>query len=241
MNTAAFLAGQSRYVTDSYAQFAAFGGPCVYFHLECLRAGSEAFLSPRQLEMLYATLTAWGLHRMGDVERTKTKLRDWKRFHDSLLAQGDTLRRFVGHEFLRMKEAEYSEAVLELRGCYESLDLSVADSTVVVNSKALHHVLPELIPPIDRQYTIRFFTQAPETWRDRKGRFRQVQIPKGLAAQFKLFHETCVKLKRLADQVDPALFEEERRRYAVTAPKALDNAIVNFVRTVSPGPSGRKA
>jgi hypothetical protein len=169
MNTAAFLADQRRYVTDSYAQFTAFGGPCVYFHLECLRAGAEAFLSPRQLEMLYATLTAWGLHRMGDVERTKTKLRDWKRFHDSLLAQRDALRQFVGHSFLRMREAEYSQAVLELRKCYESRDLSVAGSTVVVNSKALHHVLPELIPPIDRQYTIRFFTQVPEKWRDRKG------------------------------------------------------------------------
>jgi hypothetical protein len=235
MNESAFLADRKRYFEGSYAQFEAFGGPCVYFHLECLRAGREAFLSQRHLEMLYATLTAWGLHRMGDVETTKTKLKDWKRFHDSLLAKANVFREFLGHNFLQMSEADYSRVVLELRRCYESLDLSESGSTVVVNSKALHHLLPELIPPIDRQYTIRFFTQCPDRWRDRKGKFRQNQLPKGLDDQFNLFHETCVKIKRLADQVDPALFEEQRRQNAVTPPKAVDNAIVNFVRIISPG------
>jgi hypothetical protein len=28
---------------------------------------------------------------------------------------------------------------------------------IVAGSKALHHVLPELVPPIDREYTLRFF------------------------------------------------------------------------------------
>ncbi len=236
MNAAAFLADQKRYFDDSYAQFAAFGGPCEYFHLECLRAGGESFLSQRHLEMLYATLTAWGLHRMGDVGTVKTKLRDWKRFHDSLLTHGADLREFLGHDLLRMSEADYSEAVLGLRRSYLSLDLSVAGSTVVVNSKAIHHLLPELIPPIDRQYTIRFFTQSPDNWRN-KGKFRQIQLPAGREAQFKLFHQTCMKIKQLADRVDPALFEEQRRRYGVTAPKAVDNAIVSFVRIVSPGPA----
>jgi hypothetical protein len=29
---------------------------------------------------------------------------------------------------------------------------------VVVGSKFLHHLLPDLIPPVDRRYTFRFFT-----------------------------------------------------------------------------------
>jgi hypothetical protein len=28
---------------------------------------------------------------------------------------------------------------------------------VVIGIKTLHHLIPELVPPIDRQYTIRFF------------------------------------------------------------------------------------
>ena len=233
MNTAKFIAEQKSYFANSYEQFEAFGGPCVHFHLECLRAGRDAFLSQRHVETLYATLTAWGLHRMGDAETTKAKLKNWDQFRDSILTNATELRRFLPHNILKMSADEYSQTVLQLRPYYESLELSVSDATVVVNSKALHHLFPELIPPIDRQYTIRFFSQSPEKWRDYKGRFRAIQLPPGRDAQFTLFHQTCVRLKKLSDQVDPALFEVERRLHGVSAPKAIDNAIVSFVRTVS--------
>jgi hypothetical protein len=71
MNTATFLENPNRYFDGSYEQFVVFGGPCVYFHEQCLRAGADNFLSHRHVEMLYATLTAWGMHRMGDA-KTKT-------------------------------------------------------------------------------------------------------------------------------------------------------------------------
>ena len=80
MNSDRFLAKQQAYFSGSYKCLCEFGGPCVYFHHECLRAGHEAFLSERHVEMLYATLTAWGMHRMGDAEKTKTKLTEWRVF-----------------------------------------------------------------------------------------------------------------------------------------------------------------
>jgi len=232
-NVDKFIADQTRYFSGSYEQFAAFGGPCVYFHNECLRAGQEAFLSKRHIEMLYATLTAWGMHRMGNSETTKTKLTDWERFHGSLINHAAQLQKFKGHRLLDTSEAEYSDAVLRVQSCYNALDLSVSDATIVANSKALHHLFPDFIPPIDRQYTIRFFRQRPDEWRDAKGKFRPIQLPARLDAQFDLFHKTCVAIKRLADRVDPALLEEQSWRYGVAAPKALDNAIVNYIRIVS--------
>ena len=132
-----------------------------------------------------------------------------------------------------MSETDYRNAVLQLRPYYQALKLSVSDATIVVNSKAFHHLFPEFVPPIDRQYTIRFFTQVPERWLDAKGKFRTISLPPGIRAQFDLFHKTCVDMKRLADRVDPALLEDERRVHGVTAPKALDNAIVNYVRIVA--------
>ena len=183
--------------------------------------------------MLYATLTAWGLHRMGDTAITKTKLKEWEQFRGSLVSQANALQQFLGHSMLQMSEGAYKETIRQLRSCYESFTLSESGSTVVVNSKALYHLLPELIPPIDRQYTMRFFEHRTDEWLNPKGKFRQIPLPARPLAQFELFHNTCVKIKRLADQIDPALFEDQRRRYEVTAPKAVDNAIVNFVRTVS--------
>jgi hypothetical protein len=55
-------------------------------------------------------------------------------------------------------------------------------------------------------------------------------LPSGLDAQFRLFHSICVSVKRLADQVDRTLLDREFLANGVTAPKAIDNAIVNFVR-----------
>jgi hypothetical protein len=132
-----------------------------------------------------------------------------------------------------MSEAEYSETVLRLRPCYQALKLSVSGATVVVNSKALHHLFPEFIPPIDRQHTIRFFGDPPEKWLDKRGKFRAVQLPSGSNAQFDLFYKTCVAIKRLADRVDGTLIEDQHRKNCVTAPKALDNAIVNYIRMVA--------
>lgn len=233
MNATQFLADQKTYFARSYEQFCAFGGPCVYFHLECLRAGREAFLSPRHIEMLYATLTAWGMHRMGDADTTKTKLTDWDRFQASLVRIGPALAEFRDCKLSEMSESHYSEAVSRLRDCYERLNLSKSGATIVVNSKAFYHLLPDLIPPIDRQYTIRFFTRTAEHWRDTKGKFRVISLPSGTDAQFSLFQKTCIDIKRLADKIDPALFEAELHQHGVTAPKALDNAIVNYVRIVS--------
>ena len=183
--------------------------------------------------MLYATLTAWGMHRMGDPKTTKTKLTDWDRFNRSILADSDALQQFRRHRMLEMSETEYAKAVLALEPIYRRLKLSISNATVVVNSKAFFHLFPELIPPIDRQYTVRFFTQAPERWRDRKGKFQVVSLPPGLDEQFDLCRDICIRMKRLADRSEPGILEEERRQHRLGAPKALDNAIVNYVTIVS--------
>ena len=235
MNSAEFLENQRLYFSSSYDQFCAFGGPCVHFHRECIRAGDVDFLGDRHLEMLYATLTAWGMHRMGDAETTKTKLTNWNVFSSSIRAQVQVLERVRSVDMVRLSEREYDEVVASLSGCYRALKLSMSDATIVVNSKALFHLLPQLIPPIDRQYTVRFFSHPSVQWRDSKGKFKTIMLPAGIDGQFHLFQTICGKVKRLADRVDSALPETELRNHAVTAPKAIDNAIVAYVRAHSGG------
>lgn len=233
VNSATLLEDPQKYFAGAYEEFVNFGGPCLYFHRECLRAGAKEFLSERHIEMLYATLTAWGMHRMGDAAKTKTRLTEWAEFRESLAKSRDFLEPLRGVSLLGSSEREYSAAVSALEPCYRALRLSESNATVVVNSKALFHLLPNFTPPIDRQYTVRFFTRGPEKWRDASGKFRPVPLPAGLEAQFELFRAICVETKRLADQIDPALFETELSDHDVTPPKAIDNAIVNYVRIVS--------
>lgn len=187
MNITSFLEGQHEYFGASYDEFEKFGGPGVYFHLQCLRAAQDAFLSLRHVETLYATLTAWGMHRMGGSDKTKTKLTSWDRFHGSISANRTLLEEFRSCTMLGMAEDDYVDAVARLRHVYEKLDLTESEATVVVNSKALHHLFPEFIPPIDRQYTIRFLTQTPDRWRGGTGKYRLIPLPPGLDAQFARF------------------------------------------------------
>src|SRR5262245_34012397 len=111
MNTPGFLADPKLYFAGSYDAFCSFGGPCIYFHVECLRASREQFLSARHLETLYATLTAWGMHRMGDSKTTKAKLCEWHSFRDSILQAGSDLEKFRADRMLDMSERDYGEAV----------------------------------------------------------------------------------------------------------------------------------
>ena len=43
-----------------------FNGPAKYFPEEALKSCNEDFLSDRHIEMIYATLTAWGMHRLSE-------------------------------------------------------------------------------------------------------------------------------------------------------------------------------
>lgn len=233
MNRARFLSGQREYFAGSYEGFRSFGGPSVHFHEQCLQAAAEAFLSVRHVEMLYATLAAWGMHRMGDRDTTKTKLTEWGQFYESIMDQRAALEGFRSRRMLGVSEREYSDAVLALKPHYRAFNLSISAATVVVNSKALFHMFPDFIPPIDRQYTVRFFAQPPEHWRDSRGKFRIVNLPPDFEGQFELFRNVCIGIKTLADQVEPTILEREHLSHGVTAPKALDNAIVNYVRITS--------
>ena len=76
---------------------------------------------------------------------------------------------------------DYSEVVeAKVRPAYYALDLTESNATVVANAKALHHLVSDLIPPIDRQYTIRFFTQSQDRWFDSNGKFSGITLPAAL-------------------------------------------------------------
>lgn len=215
MNAANFLRDPRRYFAGSYEEFVYFGGPCVYFHEQALRACAEAFLSDRHIEMIYATLTAWGMHRLG----SGTKLVEWNTFAAALRDQKPCLETMRGLRMLELSPEAYSQAIARLKEAYCSLRVSTSAATVVAHSKTLCHILPELVPPIDRSYTLEFF----KIWSHKlQG--------KSVGCQFDVFHDVCLRMKQLADSIDPDLFAAEREQHGVTPPKALDNAIVCYGR-----------
>jgi len=83
-------------------------------------------------------------------------------------------------------------------------------SQLVCLSKVLYHLLPDLIPPIDREHTLSFFNW--KSWQP----FRE---PDMFLYILDKFWEIYTRAK---------FAEENWQRWGVSIPKAIDNAIIGF-------------
>lgn len=137
-----------------------FTGPSGYFHRKALalRAQHQDIASLLKddafFDAVYATLTAWGMHRMGPGN---TRLRDLAEIRDSIRAQAEPLQALASLDITTVSAASRPSVVEHTWSVLTALRVSVADAQIVANSKALHHLLPALVPPMDRNYTYRFF------------------------------------------------------------------------------------
>jgi hypothetical protein len=137
-----------------------FTGPSGYFHRKTLarRAQHQDIASLLDddgfFDALYATLTAWGMHRMGPGN---TRLRDLAEIRDSIRAQVGGLQALASRDITTVNAADGPKVIEQTWLALTALRVSVAEAQIVANSKALHHLLPALVPPMDRNYTYRFF------------------------------------------------------------------------------------
>ena len=151
-----------RYLPDLVTLQRDFGGPSVYFHQQTLIECNQSFLSNRHIEMIYATLTSWGMHRMGETKTKMVEFLDFKKSIDSVAPVLKELQ-FLKLEQFASEPTDIFSIVKEI--CFK-LRVSVSNSKIVGNSKALAHIIPNLVPPIDRQYSIRFFVQTLSNFKD---------------------------------------------------------------------------
>jgi hypothetical protein len=210
-----------------------FGGPSVYFHIQAIKEQESNFLSDRHVEMIYATLASWGMHRMGNPDDTKAKMEEFDIFKQSLLAQRSELMKFIDVRMDACTAKEYENHIDNLKGIYCGLKVSISDATIVAHSKTLAHILPNLIPPIDRQYTIRFFTQDNKNFFTDSGKYRAIYVPKGMTAQFEYFKKYTSRIKALFDRCDCKMFNIEKKSFNTSNPKIMDNLIMTFVKKVT--------
>ena len=150
------LSGNLVYYLDKFDEANIFTGPSLFFHfrtldrLKHLGALSAAFEDTLFFEYLYATLASWGLHRMGD---TATKMVDFESFQSSLQAKKDDIVVLQGYKLTQLSEVDLKTVTETLGNILSNIKISASKTQLVAGSKALHHLLPKLMPPIDRQYT----------------------------------------------------------------------------------------
>jgi hypothetical protein len=181
-----------------------------------LQTASAALSDDPFLDTLAKTLRAWGVGS-----------------HDTILAEPIEFRRqlrkhakeIVALEGVTIETADEATGD-HLWRIIRSLDIVLGRQTrtptqskIVGGSKALHHILPELMPPIDRTYTAPFLGRAQP---------QHFQNPSQQATTFRIAFE-C--FRSIAKQTDPIQYVG-RHEWNTSRTKVIDNAIVGLVRTV---------
>jgi hypothetical protein len=157
------------------------------------------------VEELHRTLYAWGIgkrgSRLGSLERIHRALQD--RLHDL---------EALDHLMLEtMSERDAGSVVPPLFELVASLDIVDNDARIVAGTKALHHLLPDLVPPMDRAWTGAFFG-----WSTIDAQYRQEGT----------FSRSFLAMSWLARTVQPSRLVGPGWRTSST--KVLDNALVGY-------------
>lgn len=189
-----------------------FSGPSLYFHKKVINILSQNGLQKAIgddlfLEYLYATLASWGLHRMGE---TNTKLVDFENFKSSIQANKDEILKLKDEKITQLN----SDTTLtgNLRALIDNLKIGEGETKLIFNSKTLHHLLPNLIPPIDRQYTLLFFYNST-----------------GPPYIENCFSEIYPKFVEIALSCKDNIVKMVGKGFHTSETKVIDNAIVGYV------------
>ncbi len=119
-----------------------FSGPSLHFHRKALEfINSDDW--ERYLEYIYATLTSWGMHRMGGGP----KMQPFDVFATSM--------HLLKVDIFRARHFEYENTNwLALEKIFKGIDVMATRTRLVGNSKVMAHLMPNIVPPVDREYTL---------------------------------------------------------------------------------------
>ncbi len=218
-NVANLISGFDRYLAQ-FERSNAFPGPSLYFHHRAL-ARRQAHTSAASLmddelffEYVYAVLLAWGMHRMG---KQAAKVGEFDDLIDSFRSALPKIEALWSLRIVGLPEDDVDAVAEGVWDVIADLKVSTSRTRIVAGTKALHHVLPELVPPIDRQYTFRFFTG-------------QKSVSRGDRQAFLEWFPLLTEIGRArATEIQSAV---ARGGFMATGPaKVIDNAIMGFIQS----------
>lgn len=197
-----------------------FTGPSVHFHHRTVQRLAElgsvqsAVSDDQFADYLYATVACWGMHRMGP---SGAKMLPFEVFKESLARNADAIQALSGLSIQQLPARQIDGIVSdlwELISGKTGIKISATNSPLVAGTKVLHHLIPHLLPPIDRTYTAQFFV-----WKN-----RMQHDPE------EMFRDTFPRLAQLARKIEAPSQKHLGSGFHTSLTKILDNAIVGFIR-----------
>jgi hypothetical protein len=145
-----------------------FFGPSLHFHRRALQSWKADDLEPC-LELIYATLTSWGMHRMG---KGGSKMKSLEEFAGSILPLVPQIQQARAFTPANMREEDWQL----LRSIFVATEVMASQTKIVGNSKVMAHLMPNIIPPIDREYTLKFLTGHKNIKNDLEAEWKWMRV-----------------------------------------------------------------
>jgi hypothetical protein len=153
--------GYERFVEEMRNNLQGWRGQSLFFHKKIINFLRELQQMPNFnynqlltnqnfLEYLYATLATWGIHSM-----RRPFMINFEEFSQRLQGIAENLDIIRNITLENVEEiGNHQQDILNL---FNGIRITTANTILVANSKLLHHLHPDLFPPVDRQYIFRYF------------------------------------------------------------------------------------
>ena len=201
-----------------------FNGPSAYFYRKIINKirkndYEKLFSDDYFIELLYATLACWGMHRMDG----NTRMKEFNEFKEAILENKSS---FIKLSRKKLREVNIDEIKGDLLKIFRNLHVMARENSpkLVANSKIMHFLLPDLIPPIDKGNVIFFFYG-----RYNKDKKNKKYIPNIKNKEEEVFINVLKEFQNIANELD--LKDEDLKnkdKWNTSIPKLIDNAIIGY-------------
>jgi len=230
------------FYTNEEASFQRFRrGPCIHFHVRTikkleniLKSGSYAQVcnDSEYIELLYATLTAWGMNEL----RGGPELQDFEEFEKNIKGLDVGMADCLGKYRLNDLEAsKLEELKSSIEGIYTYLAdrrIMRTDKAIVGVSKTLHHLFPHLLVPVDKKHIINLLANLKEE--EYRTSSNQYDTFENYWKCIKVSHYLAKALSKrgiveVSDwKPDKPNFQIKNRPMDTSIPKMIDNALIGL-------------
>jgi hypothetical protein len=150
------------------------------------------------------------------------KMREFDEFHASLRLIWPITLQLRDKEPSTLTEGDWDS----LRKVFCGIRCMASGTSLVGNSKVMAHLPPQLMPPVDREYTLKFL-------------FRHGQIANGIAVEWEKlvqilngFFYPIAQSAIFQHKAEEWLTQNERFKWDTSALKIVDNLVIGLSKTV---------
>ncbi|MEM5861204.1 MAG: hypothetical protein QXJ20_02315 [Candidatus Aenigmatarchaeota archaeon] len=181
-------------------------GPDLYFYKKIMtlvknKKLKELIDDTNFIELVYATLTSFDMNARG------AKMKYFDEFYENVTSCKDQFVSLSEFKLENLSERELEVCKAKLSELFGRLDIMVSKGKIVPRSKLMHFLLPNLVMPIDRQNTLRFFYGSRNEFRPESK-----------------FIEIFESSWNIAKRINLSIFLDNN--WNQTIPKLIDNAII---------------